>query len=471
VHERRISRALIFVWALSLPAAAPAFVDLSVIDLIMIGLMFIWPWLMPVLVVVLVSLWRRRSRRASIFRWTLSTALVAGTAGWLAVMLPLWQKAHHQRAMASAWDAIDVAVDARRYEHALDLLERHPEGDAWAYLRRQTDQYPLAPARLEFAAAKLFEPCTSSLLDQQHVSMLLDAFVERGHHELIAAWLAAPECRQFDGAEGREAAIRGRLHILVPYRPRADLDKNGLSRQQALALRALVQRYPALLEPITPGDCETRWKHDEPCTLMRLVFDKGHRPAVNAILPLDTRLVEHLPPVVAHILRDDVERARGAAKDDPEMLHALLAPLFATAPIDALAAALQAAPLDEETYLKSDKHSTQYQRLSPIVEAAESSDLGRPDWRYLELLLDQFPYRLAELDVDLIEYYGDKGIAWQQPQGGRIMQRLRAAGMSCERLHKMVSWGAATREDGQRAMALVKCPPPTGWVPYVQPSR
>jgi hypothetical protein len=445
-----------------LAGPAHAFITISTTGLMLILLMFAWPFVLPVMVVVLVLQWRRRAAHPKRLIVT-AAVFLTGTLVWLSAMVPIWMDSLSRSRIEDAWGAIDVAVAERQYETAVKLISEHPDGDAHAYLARQIDQLEGVPD-VEFAKM-LFGRCVS--LPGQEArdpwGNLLTQAIAKGRHELVDAWLQSKPCPPADGGS-RERDLLDNVYWLLPSAP-SDSDPPELGVRQANTLKALVLRYPSLLLRLPNDECMSKVRRSEPCSMVAMAFAEKHLPVVQALVSLDDRLEEHLPPVIAHVLRNDVLRAREAARQDPATVHHWLPALFATAPQQALRAALEAAPVDELALLDGNERNTQFQLLHPIVQAAESRDRDQPTWDYLNLLMDQFPTHLAKWEVNLVDYYG-KGQTVKQPQGHALMKRLRAAGMDCQALRGMVSWGSAEREEGTQAMAWVGCQPPADWRPY-----
>lgn len=452
----------------SLAGSAHAFITFSTTDVLLIMLMFAWPFVLPVLLVVLVLQWRRREAHP---RRLLVSAVVflVGTGVWLSAMLPIWSDAMKRSRIENAWEAIDEAVAQRQHDKALALIAEHPDGDAHAYLLRQIERFEGTP---DAAFAKvLFGRCVS-LLDPQasYASRnLLAEAIKRGRHEIVSTWLQSTPCARKDGGT-REQDLLDSLYWLMPSAP-SENDAPDLGVQQAGILKTLVLRYPALLSNMSNDECRDKVRRSEPCSMVAMALANKHLPVVQMLVAVDEQLDQHLPPVIAHVLRNDVQRSREAARHDYETVHRWLPELFASAPIEALRAALEVIPFNEQAMMEGDARNSQFQLLYPLVEAAESRDAGQPNWAYLNLLLDLFPTQLEQLDVDLVDYYGSAQ-AVDQPQGKALMKRLRAAGMECQALQGMVSWGSAERKEGTEAMAWVGCQPPADWRPYEpSPSR
>lgn len=452
--------------ALVLTFASPAqAISFSTGGLLWAFLVLGWPWVLPGILWVLAAQWKRRAERP---RRLIATSIVCllGTTIWLGDRVPTWRDEIQHARIHKEWRRIDAAVVAGQFDRALELIADHPSGDARSYLLRAIEREDSAP-NVAFAST-LFRRCVS-LLERAPGSTgnnLLGPAVQAGRHELVRAWLTSESCSPADGQD-RAHTLVGRLQSLVPYPPDPKTAKPGLAQGQALTLRELVVRYPILLRPQGPENCRASPRK---CTLIAQVFARRHLQAVQALVPLDDRLDEHVPPVIAHILRNDVSRATELARHEFYAIHHDLPSLFATAPFDALRAALKTTPINEQAFLDDDERKTQFQRLHPIVESAETRDAGQPEWTFLNLLLDQFPKQLARLDPALVDGYAG-GEAPRTTQGRQLMRRLRAAGMDCKALQGMVGWGYTEREDGIAAMAVVGCEPPAGWSPYVPRSR
>lgn len=464
VVGRTRSRALL-VLMVSLFWAAPAhaFISLTWEGLALGLLILAWPWLMPLFALLLVRQWKRRQEQT---KRLIATALMflMGTVLWLSHAIPEWQSSARWTRNERAWQDIDTAADKQQFDQAWKLITEHPEGNVYVYLQRQIEQ---RDHEMNVPFAKFIFARCIGLTDQvpyKGSNELLRLAISEGRYELVEAWLETTPCRPPDGRDREQDLMENRDRLLPYAHGRHDPVSNAAD--QSRALMAVVKRYPALLSALPTEKCWKKSRADDSCSLLMRAFLERHHLIVKGLVEMDADLIEHVPALVAHVLKDDGPRVREAALKDPFAVKLWLPELFASAPLNALQIALNASPLDEHALVTGDEKNTPYQLLSPTVEEAQRRDLNQETWKFLNLLLDQFPTQLSKIDPYLLSGYGTKPL-YEQPQGQMLMRRLREAGMTCEGMQEFVSWGSVDRDTGTQAMALVGCKPPEDWSPYV----
>lgn len=400
------------------------------------------PWVAGALALALAVGARQGGMATPLWRWG-AVALLLLALTWVG----LWAAIHgpdaldrwEQARTKTAWAQLEARVrdDATAGPAAAQALEALPGGiRAYvdAQLRRQTLN---SPALLHAAFAHNPHIVTDGY------DPLLAAKLRKGRIDMLDVWLDLPRSPALD------AELADQLALFAAHIQEFGSDE----LPQAATLEHLLEQRPALRGALPGRACEiVTTPSRSHCTLAGLLLQSGQRDLVLALGAASGALaLTDLTPLQRAALLGPPAAAAAAARAAPNAVGTQLAGLLRVGEPEAVAAALAATPPDLTPLTQASASGTPFQQLSPLFEAAAQAD-GKQAGPMLNVLLDQPDGHLAELDPGLLP-------RWHRtdplPPGHRaLLTRLRAAGMGCDALARLLSG------DHPEFQAVTGCPPP-----------
>jgi hypothetical protein len=433
------------------------FIRLSPGVAFLVWLYLVLPYVLPVLLVTLALLWRRRQRQRPVFFAVLGLAL-AGAAVFASFLVPQWVDDARGRAERKYWDGLDTAAAAGNLEEAVRMIKGRGDAGMQEYVARSVDSPDAKPNEVLLRTA--FKNCADLLSGGLLGTDLLEKAIANGQAGIIQAWLGTAQCQSAIGGSREERLAEFVYHLLPPDLGQDEAVKRQSRVRQAEALGVLAKRYPALLDvDISAFGCRRNPAASSRCTVVSELLENWHDAGLATLLPLDARAEQHLPAVAWHLLHGEVDLAIAAARADPELFYRLLPSLMATMPADGVHAALKAVPPSEEVLLSPKKGDSIYQHLSGLFDAARRRDEGRAEWTFLWRLFDLFPTRLAEVDPGLF----DAVLIGAKPQDAQVVKMfaiLRGARTPCKALLQLLPYMDSSLETGIWQAQLTGCEMP-----------
>lgn len=425
---------------------------------LLIGLMFVMPFALPLLLVASIWMWGGRNEKP----WRFWITLVVTVSGAVLVActwgVMVWDKFLSARE-ESFWSDISVLAEDGHTAEALDRLAGHGP-DAMRHYVYRSFAYSSSmpnPALLR----EVFGRCVDLLPNEHGGDSWLGDVVEGGHVVVLEAWLASAECPRPEG-QTREQALRGRVMSLsrsvLPFSRDNSPEQHS---RQAAALRVLVQRYPGLLDVETPdAECAFSRESGLQCNLLSLLFLGHHAEGVTTLWPLDAKVERHLPAFVLPSLKGDVAEAAKAVAERPAELAVAWPSMIALLPEKTLRELWNRVQISEGDLLAWREGKTDQARLKPMFEQAARRDDGAAEWTQLWLLLDMLPQHLASLEPDLFEGYVSYENKTDDRNVKRLLETLRSAGQSCQQLWTAAKGGGYSSESKAWHAAQIGCAEP-----------
>jgi len=417
-----------------------------------------------VFIAIVVLIYKRKEYPKAL-KWTVC-AFVMG----MGISAPLWVPFLQEQATESIaeheWQSINAELKKGAFNEAARLLDKYdvrgyaPVGPQY-YLEKLSYQNEMSEAEQQFATY-LFEHCKASLTRPMVFpsNNILERAVQYGRVRLIQAWLDADQSKCSEETETKTGFVTKSLFDLMSeYKKARDVERSDWEGQQAKSVVTLAKGLPQCNASQTDIQASSR---EQTCPdFLTVAFMKDNVPAYKALSQAVPSTKFQTAPLITYAMAGDFVQAASEARKNPDLLHEKLAHFIANTQFEVVQAMLTASPLREDQWFTDTGSKSDF---SDVLQAASEKDRGQRQWRYLHLLLNQFPRRLRDLDLSDLKYYaGDSDAlygtpAWDDYRAAKVdvLRKLKSAGIVCDDLYSTLEKGSVNMGNGQM-LADVGC--------------